>query len=141
MSDGLPPGPVYSERVLHTKRQEQPQFCAVQGKRLSQQHAQWSDVCTPIFEVNSSTVYGSSWSFVLSFAVKQRAVVRATWTPVIPQIRERGVALQPWPTAPHHVITPPKKVPQPLHLRHKRNPKFHSITPNTNPAPPQPLVQ
>lgn len=76
----------------------------------------------------------------LFFAVKQRAVVRATWTPVIPQIRERGVALQPWPTAPHHVITPPKKVPQPLHLRHKRNPKFHSITPNTSPAPPQPLV-
>lgn len=53
VSDGLPSGAVYSERVLHTERQEQPQLCAVQGKQLcqqqQQQHAQWGDVSAKTF--------------------------------------------------------------------------------------------
>lgn len=73
-------------------------------------------------------------------AVKQRAAVRATWTPVIPQTKVRGVAPQPWPTAPHRATTPQKKVPEPRPLRRRRSLKFHCITPSTNPAPPQPLA-
>lgn len=54
--------------------------------------------------------------FNLSFlcfvcAVKQRAVVRAMWTPVTPQTKVRDVVLQPWPTAPPRVLSPQREAP------------------------------
>lgn len=45
-------------------------------------------------------------------AVKQREVVRATWTLVTPQTRVRGVALQPWPTVPPSDPSPQREAPQ-----------------------------
>lgn len=70
-------------------------------------------------------------------AVNQRAVVRAMWTPVTPRTKVRGVALQPWPTAPRHVRKPQREAPQSPRPKHKRNTRFPSITPNTSPARPQ----
>lgn len=70
-------------------------------------------------------------------AVKQRAVVRAMWKHVTPLTKVRGVALQPWPTAPHRVLKPQREVPQSPRPNNKRNTRFHSITPNTSPARPQ----
>lgn len=70
----------------------------------------------------------------LGYAVKQREAVRATWTPVTPLTKVRGVALQLWPTAPPHALSLQRKAPQRPHPNHKRNTKCHCITPNTSPA-------